>query len=231
MNDRQQRILESHCRAIELLRDCVSALGVEAPRIVERIEQTIAEIKTLESQQYVGRTKGQMTVLRRQLEKVRNDQMLPLARLARRVFVGETALEAALRVPHKRAPSEKLLTAGARIATALRPHRALLAASHIDPSRLVRLQRDVRDLKKAFHAAHGSTADRAVPTRRMRTLFASANMDMLALDALVGASAGGPSMDFWKGIRRIHKRMGRPRAKRKPAGDQTADQAADQTVV
>src|SRR5450756_838573 len=128
-----------------------------------------------------SRSSAASDVYKRQLEKMRTDHMMPLARLARRVFAGEPRIQAALRVPHKRAPTEVLLAAAALMVRTLRPHRALLAASHIDPKRIDQLQVETRRLKKVFEAAYAA-ADRAVPTRRLPELFASARMDMLALD-------------------------------------------------
>jgi hypothetical protein len=146
--------------------------------------------------------------------------MVPLARLARRLFAGEPGIQEALRVPHKRARAEEILAAAARMVKALRPHRALLAASHIDSARVDRLQVETRRLKKVFDKAHAAVADRAVPTRRLPELFASAHADVLVLDALMPAlfKTSG-DLVFWKFMRRVNKRMGRPRTSRRARRD------------
>ena len=143
--------------------------------------------------------------------------MLPLARLARRLFAGESPIEAALRVPHKRAPTEVILAAAVRMVSALRPHRAFPVDSRIDAARIGELQHEARRLKKVFEVAYASTADRAMPTRRLPELFASARMDVLAIDALITARGKEDDICYWKHISRVGKRIGRPRAPRRRA--------------
>ena len=69
--------------------------------------------------------------------------------------------------------------------------------------------------------AYASRADRAVPTRRLPELFASARMDVLALDALIAADPTSNVALAWKSIRRVGKRIGRPRASRRARLDDT----------
>jgi len=214
MNDRQTRTLESYRRVLATIRDRGALIAPEAPVILERLSITVADIRRYGVEQHIARTWHHVTGARRALEKMRTDHMMPLARLARRVFAGEPRIQAALRVPHKRAPTEVLLAAAALMVRTLRPHRALLAASHIDPKRIDRLQVETRRLKKVFEAAYASAADRAVPTRRLPELFASARMDVMALDALLGARPQTLDALDWKRTRRVGKRIGRPRAPR-----------------
>lgn len=129
----------------------------------------------------------------------------------------EPRIEAALGVPHKRAPTEVLLAASALMVRTLRPHRDLLIASRIDPKRIDELQVETRRLKKVFEAAYAAAADRAVPTRRLPELFASARMDVQALDALLAARPRTLDVLTWKRTRRVGKRIGRPRAPRQRA--------------
>ena len=217
MNDRQTRTLKSYRRILANLDGRAASIAPEAPVILERLTITVADITRYVLEQHIARTWHHVLGARHALEKMRTDHMLPLARLARRVFAGEPRIEAALRVPHKRAPTEVLLAAAALMVRTLRPHRALLAASHIDPKRIDQLQVETRRLKKVFEAAYAAAADRAVPTRRLPELFASARMDMLALDALLGARPQTLDALNWKGTRRVGKRIGRPRAPRQRA--------------
>ena len=214
MNERQFRTLGSYRSIISMLRDRGTPIALEAPAILERLENTVADIQTYATAQIIAGASCHVTNARRELERMRQKQMLPLARLARRVFAGESPIEAALRVPHKRAPTEVLLAAAVRMVSTLRPHRELLAGSRIDPVRIDELQREARRLKKVFAAAYASTADRAMPTRRLPQLFASARMDVLALDALIVAGGREVDLQQWKHSSRVGKRIGRPRAPR-----------------
>jgi hypothetical protein len=217
MNDRQTRTLKSYRRVLATIHDRGALIAPEAPVILERLTITVADITRCTLEQHIARTWHHVTGARRALEKMRTDHMMPLARLARRVFAGEPRIQAALRVPHKRAPTEVLLAAAALMVRTLRPHRALLTASHIDPKRIDRLQVETRRLKKVFEPAHAAVADRAVPSRRLPELFASARMDVRALDALLAARSQTLDALDWKRTRRVGKRIGRPRAPRQRA--------------
>lgn len=219
MNDRLLRTFVSYQRIVLNLGRSAPSLAPEARVVFERLKATVDEITFYYNQQYSVQNRHYVLPARRQLDKMRNDQMLPLARLARRVFAGESAILAALRVPHKRAQTEAILAASVGMVKALRPHRALLAESHIDPTRLDRLLRETRRLKKVFPLAYAARADRAMPTRRLPELFASARMDVLVLDALQAADPNWPSALTWKSTRRVGKRIGRPPAKRRARRD------------
>jgi hypothetical protein len=117
-------------------------------------------------------------------------------------------------VPHKRAQSEVLIESAMLMTKALRPHRKLLKGALVDPQRVERLAHETREVKKQFSDARGAIADRAVPTRRIDALLASAKLDVAVLDALVGASDQRMDAREWKGIRRVGKRMGRPLQKK-----------------
>lgn len=152
-----------------------------------------------------------VTWLRLRLESVRHEQMLPLTRLARRVFVGEATIEGALRVPHKRAPSDDIIGAALNICSALDPHRELLRENKIDLARLDRLDTEVRDIRTGLTNAYDGMADRAVPTHRITALFKAARLEAIALDALVGTESNKELLTHWKISRRVGKRPRRPR--------------------
>ena len=214
MNDRQIRTFEALQAVVATFRGDGHTIAPEAPTILERLDATIADIRKYATDQGQATSRTPLTTARRQLDTMRQTQMLPLARLTRRIFQGESRIQAAMRVPHKRAPAGVVLAAAARMVSTLRPHRAVLAASRIDSTRLDVLQREVRRLKKVFEVAGALHADRAVPTRRLPELFADARMDVLALDALVASGAGRIGPSHWKRIRRVGKKRGRPRTRK-----------------
>jgi hypothetical protein len=217
VNDRQTRTLKSYRKVLAHIRDRGAQIAPEAPVIVERLRITVADITRYRAEQHIAQTSCHVKSARYALEKMRTDQMLPLARLARRLFAGEPRIEAALRVPHKRAPTAVLLAAAALMVRTLRPHRDLLIASRIDPKRIDELQAETRRLKKVFEAAYAAAADRALPTRRLPELFASARMDVLALDALLAACSQIKEPMVWKRAKRVGKRIGRPPVSRSRA--------------
>ena len=217
MNDRQTRVLRSYEQILPFLRDLKTSIAREAPATLHRLERTVADINAYYVKQSIARQKRHVMTARSHLEKMRCEQMLPLARLARRVFAGEPRIQAALRVPHKRAPTEVVLAGAALMVSTLRPHRALLAASGIDFRRIGELQREAQRLKKVFAVAYAASADRAMPTRRLPGLFASAHLDVLAMDALITARGDKLTLVNWKNARRVGKRLGRPPTPRKRA--------------
>lgn len=213
MNDRQTRTFEALQTVVAAFRGDGDTIGPEAPTILERLDATVAEIRKYATDQSQARSRTPLTTARRQLDAMRQTQMLPLSRLTRRIFQGEARIEAAMQVPHKRAPVGEVLAAAARMVSTLRPHRAVLAASRIDSTRIDALQREVRRLKRVFEVASALHADRAVPTRRLPELFADARMDVLALDALIASAPGRIKPSHWKRIRRVGKKLGRPRTR------------------
>ena len=214
VNNRQLRARQSYHNILLALSRC-PRIGPEGQAVHERFKGTVAEIERYYLEQDLASRGHHVTEARRQLDRMRGEQMLPLARLARRVFIGESAVEAAMRVPHKRAPTDEILTAATHMVKILRPHRAVLLASRIDPERMDRLEVEAKRLKKVFKAAYASVADRAMPTRRLPELFASAHADVLALDVLVAAKVIDINGVEWQHVRRVGKRMGRPPRKRR----------------
>ncbi|MDB4913573.1 MAG: hypothetical protein JWM95_1217 [Gemmatimonadetes bacterium] len=214
MNDRQIRTLATYERIASTLADTKTPLPPEAVVVLERLTATLVAIRLTGDDQYVARHERSVTRARWELECMRKDEMLPLARLTLRLFAGETAITSALKVPHKRAPTDDMLAAAALMVKTLRPHRSVLRAAQIDPARLDAIQQQVRRLRQAFKAAYGSVADRAVPTRQLRELFSSAHLDVGILDAFRGIGAKSADVREWNRTKKIGKRIGRPRAPR-----------------
>ncbi|MES2180349.1 MAG: hypothetical protein V4550_21030 [Gemmatimonadota bacterium] len=222
MDDRKKRVLESWRRIVGSGAS-LSTLAPEVPAILERLASTVAEIDMYKQQQFMARKLLLVTHTRRALDRMRTEHMLPLARLTRPLFVGMSGIEAAIRVPHKRAPTEEILAAAEAMVKALRPHRELIAKSKIDPTRIDCIRDETRLLKKRFRTAYAASADRGAPTRQLPALFASARMDVAMLDALVRATSDAAQVFLWKQLSRVQKRLGRPRRKR---GTNKREQAA-----
>ena len=231
MNNRQTRVtgtLETMLRADAVKR---AAPDSEIGAIAESLRAKVHEIGAIRVTQGANRHAGWLGAVRRRLDALRAGEMLVLARLARRVFAGDSAMEEALAVPHKRAPTEEILSSADRMVKALRPHVALLRESRIDPARLDRIAAGAAEIRNELPAATAMTADRAVPTRRLAELLRSARRDADALAILVVPELETPGSKLaWKSVLRIPKKTGRPRAKKahrpKAAADDTGERQA-----
>ena len=149
--------------------------------LMERLRGRIGEIDRGSEEQNLAFRDLAVSRLRHQLDRMRTEQMLPLARLGLRLFAGDAEMESALRVPHKRAPTDAILIAAARMAKAPEPHRAQLKSAKTDPERINRLKSDTRLLKTQFRDAYAGMADRAVPTRHLADLMKSARLERRAV--------------------------------------------------
>lgn len=216
MNNRQVRVLESYRRAINALDDARETHPRELLMLMERLRSCIADIDRCDTQQYLAIRDPAVSRLRDRLDHMRTEQMLPLARLGLRLLAGDAGMRSALRVPHKRAPSEEILAAADRMVKAMEPHRALLKSAKTSPERIAQLKREARFLRKEFKATYAGIADRAVPTRRLAELMRTARLDFRAIDALVGAHGSALLREKWRKAIRVQERIGRPR-KRKTA--------------
>src|SRR5437868_8327436 len=143
--------------------------------------------------------------------------MIPLVRLTRRLFSGETRIQAALKVPHKRAPTDDLLAASASIVKTLKPQRKFLSESGVDPRRIDRLREETRQAKQLFDAATARTPESAIATRRLSALFTEARADFGAIDGLVTLACAPDELPGWRSVTRAGKRMGRPRKQKRRA--------------
>jgi hypothetical protein len=217
MNSRQVSALASYDRILTSLSQ-QPRIAPEMRVVFGRFQNTVAEIKRHGADQWGARKSFHVTKARHELDDMRSAQMLPLARVARRLFAGQTSIQDALRVPPKRAQNDAVLASAASMVKALKPQRATLTAAKIDATRLDRLLAEARRLKKIFAAANEMTADRAVPTRRLVELFAAAHADAETLDALIVGSQTKPEKVDREDIRRIPKRMGRPPKRARAAG-------------
>lgn len=217
MNNRQKRVLDSYRSALMVLGNAKEAHPDELVVLMERLRRCIADIDMCGTQQHLAHSALAVSRLRYQLDRMRTEQVLPLARLGLRLFAGDAGMELALRVPHKRAPTDAILAAAAQMVKAVEPHRALLKSAKIDPERIDRLKRDARLLKKEFRDAYAGLADRAVPTRRLAELMRNARLELRAIDSLVGAHGSDLSRKIWLEGIRVQKRMGRPRKRKTSA--------------
>src|SRR5258708_30715580 len=103
MNNRQSRVLESYIKILLILDHWKKEFEPEVLAVFDRLQNTIADIEKYRQEQNDAARQYSVSRARRQLEKMRAEQMLPLARLSRRVLPGDPRMGAAIPLPHKRA--------------------------------------------------------------------------------------------------------------------------------
>ena len=214
MNDRQVRTLRSFDSILASVRERTRDIAPEAPAIIKHLAATCDELERLHGNQMTEASIRSANSPRRQVAAMRERLMLPLATLGKRIFAGDTTIMAALRVPHKRTATDVMLAAAERMVKTLRPQRSLLTASSGEAKRITELHTEVRRVSQLVRAVDGAVADRAVPTRRVTELLASARRDVQALGALVAASGNKAAIRDWKSVSRVGGHIGRPKRKR-----------------
>lgn len=209
VNQRQERTVTAYRGALGYIGKRALGLSPELSHLSERLDATVEAIEHAAGTQVLrgGKLLGEA---RRRLDQVRERHMLPLVRLTRRLFAGDTRTQTALRVPHKRAATEELFVASAVIVKTLRPHRKFLAESHVDTHRIERLQEEMRRVKRLFDAANARTPQSTIATRRLPALFAEARADFVAIDSIVRGAFTSDELHEWRSVSRVPKRMGRP---------------------
>jgi hypothetical protein len=209
VNQRQERNLTAYRGALGWVGRRPLAFAPELSHLCERLDTTVGAIEQAAGMQELrgGKLLGEA---RRRLDQVRERHMLPLVRLTRRLFAGDTRTQTALSAPHKRAAAGELFTASASIVKTLRPHRKFLAESRVDTHRIDRLQEEMRQVKRLFDAANARTPQSAIATRRLAALFAEARADFAAIDSIVRLACNSVELHEWRTLTRVPKRMGRP---------------------
>ena len=213
---RQDQALSAYLTTLEYFEKSTHVFPGEIPDIVKRLEATAREIDKLRGLEKNIRLEATLKMLEVPLHAMREDHMLPLSRMSRRVFKGESALLAAIRVPHKRATAEVMIAAALRMVETLSPHRRVLKQSRIDPARVTLLKAKAKSLDKLARKTAALAADSGVPSNRFKELFASAHEDISSLQALVKACrhlSSGEQAHF-AGCTRIGKMRGRPSKRR-----------------
>jgi hypothetical protein len=226
VNQRQERSLHAYRGALAFVGGRPLAFTPELSHLCERLDATVEAIADAAGKQQLrgGKLLGDA---RRRLDQIRHKHMLPLVRLTRRLFSGEPAIQAALKVPHKRASTDELFAASASILKTLAVQRQFLSDSGVDPGRIDRLRDETRQAKRLFEAANARTPESAIATRRLGSLFAEARADFAAIDGLVTLACTREELVAWRSVTRVGKRMGRPRkqTRRKRKGKGTKIQA------
>jgi hypothetical protein len=99
---------------------------------------------------------------------------------------------------------------------ALRPYRDYLEQCDVDVTRLDRLEQAIDEHDRTSQIAVDTSGDHAIATRELRTILARAYAGIIGIDAAVRADHPA-LLDQWQLALRMHKRIGRPKKKRRLA--------------
>lgn len=212
----QDQALSAYRSTLNFFETHTCVIAPELPTILARLARIVREIDTLRGEEYRIRNEARLKMLETPLHEMREQHMLPLSRLARRVFKGESALLAAIRVPHKRDSADDMIAAALRIVETLTPHRNVLRKASIDPTRLTRLKAQAKALDKLARNTQSLIAERGGPGDRLEELYSSAHDEVFSLQALVRACPAVTSgdKDSFAACSRIGKLRGRPSQRR-----------------
>lgn len=219
MNDRQKRTIEAFRRILvhfELYPpDRQPPLFLEARASLSASIQRIEELKR--AQEAAERDMKGNVEHRKQV--LRSDRMMPLKRIGAKKLKFSPA-EGALQVPHKRENAQTIAAAALRMADAMEPFPELLEAAGHPPDFLAQMRREAHDLQLSDRRSESARNRRSLATRDLAEEVERGMETLTEIEGLVMTLYGSDKqrMAQWKDLRRVHKRIGRPR-RRKSSGD------------
>lgn len=206
--------------AFRMLRGSVRRYHLPAAveRLLEQLGASVKRLYYLQQQQaMVAPLHGSQGEYTEELRKrLRREYMIPLARLGRRLFRFNPAVEKTLKVPHARASHRKIITASEMMLKAVRPHRQLLASEGIPKTFLAECRALTRELKHRTTTSSARQRKFAQVSRTLREELASASETLGILDGLVLGLADHDRgfAKLWRNAMRTPKPLGRPPEKK-----------------
>ena len=148
--------------------------------------------------------------LRRELRVV---HLLRIRKRGRVLLKGLPGIDESLRVPHDRAPNDKLIAAAKRIADAVRPHAKVFHRAMFSKDFIKRMERAADALAKAAEAPPEVRSARPLATKELKKAISDARLVVDSLDGLMAAhySPRSPELSTWRKAKRVGARVGRPR--------------------
>jgi hypothetical protein len=212
MEERQSRALGVYRSALAWLMALADAeAGLEIAHVRARLAASLARIDEWSRvQAKVGFNESR--VFNTAAAALRENQLRPLAALARPLFRDEPRVLHALTVPAKRRYRD-VTAAAAAMLDALQPHKRFLASSGVDVRRLVQLRKDLASLRRLERAA-SQTPGRQQATRALKEAFSEAAKHMKTLRVIVPIGRSATVRADWARIVQIPKKMGRPSKRR-----------------
>ena len=219
MNDRQKRTVETFRRV--LIHFELYPPATQPPLFVDACASLTASIQRIEE---LARAQADAEWdmkgnVERRKDVLRTSRMRPLKRIGAKKLKFSPA-EGALQVPHKRADAQTVAAAALRMADAMEPFPELIEAAGHPPDFLAQMRREAHDLQLSARRSESARNRRSLATTDLAREVAEGMETLTELEGLVMTLYGTDKqrMAQWKDLRRVRKRMGRPR-RRKSSGD------------
>ena len=228
MDSRQLRTIASYRRVLEFLRSAdIQPVPPLLTKMRTRLERSVHRMGELGADQYVAKRSPsvQATQLRTMRLRLRREQMLPLARIARPLVKFAPGTQAVLKVPHARTDSLTLASSAQAMAKALAPHTKLFVSAGHPRDVIARLRADADALAKAACASESSRKTLSLRTAQLRQEFRSAADAVTVIEGILMPWLFKDKVleNSWRVARRVHGKVGRRRGRtsRSPAANET----------
>ena len=220
-NERQIATLSNianYLRATTFKNERVLHLRDEILEHDDRVTKLATENRRVKADRRVMRRGKHLTK-----DRLREDQLLPLARRGRKLSREYPELELALKVPHKNAPVSDIADAADRIADALTPHLNMLIKAKYPRNCLTTLRRDAQALREHAETMEEARGFLHRSNRELADELAMARETIDELDAVLRSLDDFSSYEFnWNFVNRVGARMGRPSKRRVAARKRSA---------
>lgn len=215
MNDRQKRTIDAFRRV--LIHFELYPPSRQPPLFIESrasLSASIQRIEELRRAQADAEWDMKGNVEHRK-QVLRSDRMMPLRRIGMKKLKFSPA-EGALQVPHKREDAQTVAAAALRLADAMEPFPDLLGKAGHPPDFLSQMRREAHDLQLSARRSETARNRRSLATRDLAEELSKGMETLTEIEGMVMTLYGSDKqrMAQWKDLRRVHKRMGRPRRQR-----------------
>lgn len=215
MKERQERQIEWLSAVVRFLEETIFT---NARVLHLKIEILAHYARVMELYSENRNAKFQPTVVRgsyRTKDRLREEQLLVLARRGRKLVHEHPELKKALKVPHKNASVDEMADAAERIAGALKPHLDFLINARFPRNCLTALRRDARALRAQADAVRESRTLLGRSNRELTRELSLARQTVNELDSVLRTLDNYESIAFaWTFSNRVAARRGRPSKRR-----------------
>jgi hypothetical protein len=201
MENRQQRIVESFERVLIYLQQ--NPVKPEPPLLTSTKRSLAASIERLKDlqQEQMPKASGVEAMVK------------PLLKFA-------PGMEKALRVPHARADAAAVAAHTLEVMKTLAPHAEILTSAGLGEDYVAQVTGEAEWLGSASARADEARQRRSRATAAIRDVIRKGMDDVTVVEGILLAharSTGRSEMAFWRGMRRVKGRLGRPKARQKQA--------------
>ncbi len=216
MENRQQRTIQMFERVLEYLkRDPVEPEPPLLASMKDSLRTTIARLYELQREQHsatIGTEERAVTNLR---QRMRRQTLMPLVRIAKPLLAFAPGTEQVLRVPHARADTATVAACALEVAKVLEPHADFLASAGFGDEFIAELTARAEYLAAASARADEARQRRARATLAIREQIAEGMRTVTVIEGIVMAHGPRRKLSFWREMRRVQARLGRPRERGK----------------